>query len=38
MHFASSAVEKKANTNYLVYNDLIIGRRWIKNLYLAVSL
>lgn len=38
IHFASNAGEKKANTNYLVYNHLIIGRRGIKNLTSNVSL
>ena len=35
---ATNAVENKANTNHLVYNHIIIGRRGIKNLPLALSL
>ena len=38
VHFAYNAVEKKTNTNYLVYSHLIIGRRGTKNLPLAMSL
>lgn len=35
--FAYNAAEKEANTNYLVYNHLIIGRRRTRNLPLAMS-